>query len=163
MLRIVSMIMIISFHIIMHPVYSQLIDVQATSMIERRAFDQPIFFSKLLTLVFFLPFGKVGNACFLLITGYFMVGNEHIDLLRISKKLLSQFAFAIISLVVISFVFRLAFHEKYIGMISVTNLNFTSWFASYYLVIMLIAPFINHYIKSWEKDSIVHFSFHFLR
>ena len=46
-----------------------------------------------------MPFGLIGNALFILISGYFMVQKgKSIDLVKISRKLLMQLGFAAVGL-----------------------------------------------------------------
>ena len=104
LLRIVAMFMIISYHIILHCVNVQLVNLASIEKLQNGWFNNPLFYKQLLALALMMPFGLVGNAIFIMISGYFLADKE-IDMLKISKKLLSQLLFAAVTLVVASAIF----------------------------------------------------------
>ena len=89
LLRIIAMLMIISYHIIIHCVNIQLTNTVSIERLQNGWFNTPDFYNQLLMLALMMPLGLVGNAIFIMISGYFLADRE-IDMLKVSKKLLSQ-------------------------------------------------------------------------
>ena len=101
LLRIVAMLMIISYHIIIHCVNVQLVNVTSIEKLQNGWFNYPMFYRQLLGVALMMPFGLVGNALFIMISGYFLAEKE-VDMLKISRKLLTQLLFAAVVLVLAS-------------------------------------------------------------
>jgi len=74
LLRIISMLMIISYHIVLHCISIQLTDKTSITEWENGWFNQPFFYKKLCILNLILPMGNTANNIFILITGYFFCG-----------------------------------------------------------------------------------------
>lgn len=72
-LRIVAMYMIIIFHIVCHCVVVQLTNPGSLGRSSAGCFDYPVFYPRLMILNCIMTFGIIGNAIFMLISGYFMV------------------------------------------------------------------------------------------
>ena len=154
LLRIVAMFMIVVFHIVFHTVYEQLTDAKSIALMHNGLFNKPVFYSKLLTLVFILPLGKVGDTVFVLISGYFMINKEQIDLGKVAKKLLLPLMFATTSLVIISFTLHKIFPDTFLSLIPITNVNIQSWFLGYYfLVIIMAALFLNRFLAKLDRKK----------
>ena len=87
LLRVFAMIM--RYHVFCHCINEQLISIRPNG------FYSPDISMRLLVLVLVSPMGQMGNAIFIIISGYFMAhkGNN-VDLTKTAKKLLSQLAFA---------------------------------------------------------------------
>lgn len=98
LLRIIAMLMIIAHHIFAHCINVQLTDLQLITKLGNGWYCHPQFSKKLCMLTVFSPMGQVGNAIFIIISGYFMAHKESIDLTKIAKKLLFQLGFASIVL-----------------------------------------------------------------
>lgn len=94
LLRIIAMLMIIAYHIFRHCMYIQLTDINSITMLNNGWFSYPSFFKRLCILAVISPMGQIGNAIFLIVSGYFMADKKSIDLTTISKKLLYQLGFA---------------------------------------------------------------------
>ena len=89
LLRVIAMLMIILHHITVHCVYVQLTDITSINRLGNGLFNYPLFYKRLLILASMVPLGPIGNALFVLISGYFMISKEKkINLVKISKKLL---------------------------------------------------------------------------
>ena len=158
LLRIVAMFMIVIFHIVFHTVYEQLTNAKSIALMNNGLFNNPIFYKKLLTLVFILPLGKVGDTIFLLISGYFMINKEQIDLGKIAKKLLLPLMFATTSLVIISFTLHRIFPDVFISLIPITNVNIQSWFLGYYFLVMVMAAlFLNRFLAKMDRKKYLAF------
>lgn len=164
LLRIIAMLMIISYHIIIHCVNVQLTNTTSIEQMQNGWFNQPLFFRQLLLLAEMMPLGLVGNAIFILISGYFLVARE-IDMLKISKKLLSQLFFAAITLVSAStisiwYTGGEIVNDNLLSYIRIQYFNKMSWFVGYYFIIMLIAfVFLNHFLAKLSQRQYLGFIF----
>ena len=98
MLRVVAMIMIVAYHIFFHCINVQLTDVNLIGKLGNSYYCNPRFSWKLSMLALIAPMGQIGNAIFFLLSGYFMINNISINLIKTSKKLLGQLFFFIIVL-----------------------------------------------------------------
>lgn len=158
LLRIIAMLMIVIFHIVVHSVDYQLTDTSSMALMNNGLFNHPVFYKKLLLLTSIIPFGKMGDTVFILISGFFMIKKERIDLGKISKKLLLQLMFATTTLVISSFVCYKVLKTTYIGLIPITNINLQSWFVGYYFAVMVIAAlFLNRFLGKLERKQYVTF------
>lgn len=154
LLRVVAMLMIVLYHIVCHCV-----NIQVT---EGGLFNQPIFFKHLLILSAIMPLGSVGNAIFMLISGYFMASKgTKIDLLKISKKLLMQLGFASMVLVISStIVYRTLNGSMYAGLISVDSFNTMAWFVGYYFSVVLFGMlFLNSFLEKLDENKYLTYLF----
>ena len=144
LLRIIAMLMIISYHIIIHCVNIQITNTVSIERLQNGWFNTPDFYNQLLLLALMMPLGLVGNAIFIMISGYFLADRE-IDMLKVSRKLLTQLFFAAVTLVLAS-TFCIRYTEKSqflaentINYIKIQYFNKMSWFVGYYFIIILIA------------------------
>lgn len=164
LLRIVAMLMIISYHIILHCVNVQLINVTSIEKLQNGWFNNPMFYKQLLALALMMPFGLVGNALFIMISGYFLADRE-IDMFKISKKLLSQLLFAAVSLVLASSLFiwkytQIDVNENLFSYIRIQYFNKMSWFVGYYFIIMLLAfCVLNKFLATLDRNKYLGFLF----
>ena len=167
LLRIIAMLMIISYHIILHCVNVQLVNLTSIEKLQNGWFNNPIFYKQLLALALIMPFGLVGNALFIMISGYFLADRE-IDMLKISKKLLSQLLFAAVTLVLASSLFIWKFSspqapETLYNFIRIQYFNKMSWFVGYYFIVMLLAfCFLNKFLASLDQKKYLGFLFSIL-
>ena len=143
LLRIVAMLMIIAYHIIIHCVNVQLVNADSIERWQNGWFNQPMVFRQLLGVSLLMPFGLVGNALFVMISGYFLAEKE-IDIFKTSKKLLMQLLFAAIVLVIASTHFissgKYLLHTNTLfSYIRIQYFNKMSWFVGYYFIIIFIA------------------------
>ena len=65
LLRIFAMFMIIGYHIILHCVNVQLVNLTSIERLQNGWFNNPMFYKQLLALSLMMPFGLVGNALFI--------------------------------------------------------------------------------------------------
>ena len=164
LLRIIAMLMIISYHIIIHCVNVQLVNQTSIEKLQNGWFNNPVFYKELGALALMMPFGLVGNAIFIMISGYFLSDRE-IDILKISKKLLSELLFAAVALVLASSFFIWKFSntevpESLFSYIRIQYFNKMSWFVGYYFIIMLLAfCFLNRFLSKLDKQKYLGFLF----
>lgn len=148
LMRIVAMLMIIIFHICLHSIN----DTQISE--SGGPFNSPDIFHKMLIPTTFMQFGNIGNALFILISGYFMAGREKISLSKTATKLLSQLAFASLALVLLSMVIidKETGVHFFIHDLSIFNTDW--WFIGYYFVIILIGSlFLNKKIAQMDSRT----------
>lgn len=162
LLRIVAMLMIISYHIIIHCVNVQLVNVTSIEKLQNGWFNYPMFYRQLLGVALMMPFGLVGNALFIMISGYFLAEKE-VDMLKISRKLLTQLLFAAVVLVLASayFIWNTAntdYSNTLFSYIRIQYFNKMSWFVGYYFIIMLVAALgLNKYLAKLENKQYLGF------
>lgn len=151
LLRIAAMLMIIVYHIYAHCVDGQLNNGIYT------AFNNVGFYKKLFILDAIAPFGKIGNAVFIMISGYFMILKEtKINLGKTAKKLLLQMGFAAVLLTIIPPVVLLFVDGIKISVLNINVFNEMSWFAGYYFMIIVFAGiFFNKYLNELDKVQYV--------
>ena len=158
LLRIVAMLMIISFHIFFHCINIQLTDVNSIQVLGNDYFCHPFFSRKLCILALISPMGQIGNTIFILISGYFMITNESIDLAKISKKLLLQLGFSILILGSLSIYAYLNIKQYSIKLVSFNGFNYMSWYAGYYFIIIVIAKVcLNKLLNNLKEKNYIMF------
>lgn len=150
LLRIVAMLMIIVFHIIHHCVRNQLPN--------SAFFNSPALYKKLSIPQIIATMGSIGNAIFILISGYFMANRGKtggvIDLSKISVKLLSQLGFATVTVVVASTALHYAIKDVFVNMVSYQIFNSYAWFVGYYFLIVLCgALFLNSFLAALNRKQ----------
>lgn len=146
MLRIISMFLIVMCHMFLIPVQSD-----NGSIIQTFHNSQ----SNLLIAESFGIFGRLGNNLFVLISGYFLI-NKNVDVISSVRRILkisisvSSWAliFFIISTVVLGFNPLLMIKSMFPIIFSLY------WFVTPFVVLILIAPFLNQIISTiTKKDS----------
>ena len=158
LLRICAMLMIIMDHIVIHCINVQLTDTSSIERMGNGLFNEPVFFKKLMVIAFIIPWGNIGNALFMLISGYFMAGKQKIDITKISKKILAQLGMAAILLVLISTVCYLEIPDIKFNLVKIWDYNDMSWFAGYYFLIILGAKiFLNKFLNGLEEKQYISF------
>ena len=153
LLRIVAMFMIVLYHIVYHCVVVQLTNPVSMGRAVIDTFNHPFFYKKLLILYSMQTFGIIGNAIFILITGYFMANRDvnEINMGKISKKLLLELSFASLCLVCIPPIIHHLRPEIFITMDHISRINSSSWFVGYYFVVQLCgALFLNKFLSSLD-------------
>lgn len=149
LLRIVSILMIIVYHIVYHCVGVQLKGGDSVIKISNTLFNHPFFYKKLFLIDGIMTFGPIANAVFLMISGYFMVvKNKKINLTQIAMKLLLQLGFAAVALVIASaLLFRYDGENSFYSLFSINSFNSMSWYVGYYFLIILMGVlFLNKYL-----------------
>ena len=164
LLRIIAMLMIIAYHMIIHCVNVQLVNTASIEKLQNGWFNYPFFYKKLLAIAMMMPFGLIGNAIFVMISGYFLADRE-IDMFKISKKLLTQLLFAAVILVLASsyFIYRQAniiYSDTLFSYIRIQYFNKMSWFVGYFFIIMVIAYlWLNRFLSKLDKHQYLGFLF----
>ena len=155
LLRVVAMVMITMFHIWMHCVDTQLTNADSIARMQNGWFSTPEFFARLLLLQTISPFGRTGNAIFILISGFFLVQKgQNIDLGKTARKLLFQQGFAAVLLTVGSALCFACFPGVFIEMIDINGFNKLSWFVGYYFVVILCAYlFLNRWLAKLSQKQ----------
>lgn len=138
LLRIVAMIMIIFHHI---------------GYFSGFAYDPNVIGANRLITQFITYGGHVGVDVFVLISGYFLISSELLKLVKIIKIWLQMIFYSLLGLIIGVLFFGYTLTPKAIG-IALIPFLYKQWpFASAYLVIMIIAPFINKLIAGISKGQ----------
>ena len=159
-LRIFAMILIIAFHIIYHCVVEiQLTDPQSMARFQNGLFNSPAFYRNLLLLSAVMPMGPVGNAVFLLISGFYRVDPaKTIDPVKTGAKLLTQTGFAAVTLVLFSFLCTFLCPRFSTNPLSIQVFNSMCWFVGYYFLVTLIAwLFLNRFLITCSRMEYLSF------
>ncbi len=160
LLRIIAMLMIVIFHIVFHCVNVQLTGGDSVIKTSSSLFNHPVFYKKLFLLNSIMTWGSIGNALFLIISGYFLVNlKKKINIIKISKKLLLQLGFASIVLVITStLLYKINFIQSFIQLIDINSFNYLSWYVGYYFAVILLAYlFLNKYLNKFSKKQYITF------
>lgn len=160
LLRIITMISIIMYHITCHCVEVQLKGGDSVVNAYNNLFSYPFFYKKIFLVNGMMPVGNVGNLIFLLISGYFLIDKKQINIIKTTKKLLFQLLFATILLVLGSnIVLNLLNNMANIMLIDISFLNSNApWYVGYYFIVILIAYlFLNKWLNSINQEKYLTF------
>ena len=119
-------------------------------------FNQPIIYLRLLIFEIGLPLGAFGNGLFIMISGYFMNGNDHIDTGKIAKKLMLQLGFAVGVLLIANAVWVTFLKNETLSLAKITINEFNSgwWFIGYYFFIIILAKiFLNGFTAKLTRNQ----------
>ena len=139
LLRIFAIILIILYHI-------QRYGSQPLLTGSYGYFSTPEIDPRLLVFEIGGPFGGIGNGLFIMISGYFMNANLHIDTGKIAKKLMLQLGFAVTVLIIANAVWVTFFKNENLSleMATIGDFNNGWWFIGYYFLVILLAKlFLN--------------------
>lgn len=96
--------------------------------------------------------GKIGVNCLILITGYFMV-NSSINYMKLLKLIFEVFFYSILSMIIFYGLGLSAFDPKVVKE-SLFPLTYDMyWFATTYIVLYLLSPFINYFIRGLSRGN----------
>lgn len=161
LLRILAMLLIIGAHLSGGGIALQLSDWVKSGW-NADYFCHPIFYKRLCILAMAHPSGKMGNALFILISGYFMANkpSQAIDLTKSGKKLLCMIAYAVALLTFASAVFRQFVRNPLSGGTITSFVDFTWfdahswWFPGYYFLVILIGKlFLNKWLAEADRKK----------
>lgn len=153
LLRIWAMILIIISHIFVHGINMQIYNENYS--IAGELFNNLFVYRKLIITYYGALLGQVGNAIFFLISGYFLIEKEHINLVKKIEKILSQTLYVTIVLVFISVIFIKNNLIK-IGAVSLNQFNDGWWFAAIYIFTIVCAElFLNKYLAKMTKHEYI--------
>ena len=117
-------------------------------------FKEAIYYKRLQILNFIKTFGTIGNNIFILISGYFMSSRgKNIKLSKIATKLLSELAFVIAIMMMLSTILSMTIlRNRYMYFVKLTSFNEDMWFVGYYFVVIVIAYlFLNEYLAKLDR------------
>lgn len=138
-LRIVSMILIVMHHYSVHGGFDLI--------------NTNLSFNKIWLQILSLG-GKLGVNCFVLITGYFMI-NSKFRFKAILKIILAIMFYAFIP-IIIFYGFNIVEMNFKTLIKSILPINFSLyWFATIYIILYCLAPFINNFIQNSSKRDLL--------
>lgn len=156
LLRIVAMLMIITYHVVAVAfVNNQLKSESYIAALDVNCFCDAKFYPQLLLVQLLMPFGAVGNAIFILISGYFMVSKRtSVNLAKSGIKLFSQLLFGVLLITCASAAYFHFFKEDYVYLYGINFLNSGLWFLGYYFVIIVFGKvFLNDHLQKLDKKQ----------
>ena len=142
LLRIISMVMIIAFHVSCHGKWDgggvfYPIDLTANT-----------FF-----LQCFVPFGKIGVNLYVLISGYFLILSSKSTWPKLVKLWIQMLFYSITICVFFYFINGDAYSLETIVWALTPTVSLVWWFASTYLIMLALSPFINKALLSCEEKN----------
>ena len=149
LLRIFAMLLIVLSHVQQH-------GSKPALTADNGYFAQPIFYLRLLIFEFGSPLGAIGNGLFIMISGYFMNANQHIDTGKIAEKLLLQLGFATVLLMTAYSVYITFLKNTAATWTAITigDFNNSWWFIGYYFLIIIIAKiFLNGFTAKLTRNQ----------
>ncbi len=149
LLRVFAMLIIVGYHIFCHCINMQLVSIQPNG------FYSPDISTRMMFLALLSPMGQMGNAIFIIISGYFMANKVNdIDLTRIVKKLLLQLGFAALIIGIASVVAYNRFSEYSLNLVNFNSFNNMSWFIGYYFIVIVCGKlFLNKLLDKLDKKG----------
>jgi len=129
LLRIVCILFIVTHHIIVHGDWNWAVISQNEGL---HAF-----------MVFINLFGKVGVNVFVLITGYFLIRSKGIKLEKAVRLWLEILFYSVVISAVFGIVKSVDYSTADVYRILTPVLSETWWFASCYMVLIIVSPFLN--------------------
>lgn len=149
LLRIFAMILIIIHHITVHVLYKQMQPGYLYGPGE--LFNNLAYYKKLTFVDFGFQVGKIGNALFLLLSGYFLCNKKEINISKTIKKLLSQVLFITLALVIFGLVLQFFIRD----IPTLPTLQFYNdewWFIGYYIIVIIASSIILKKYKLSKKQ-----------
>ena len=140
-IRIISIIMIVISHYCVHGV------LNPSTM--------PLGLNRFLLEIFTL--GNIGTVLFILISGYFMINSKEIKLKKLIRLILQVMFYSIIIYIIIVLTRQEPFSIKD-AIKNIFPITFKEyWFASTYIMLYILSPFINKFLNSLTRKE--HFVF----
>lgn len=157
-LRIVAMVMIVIAHVVHNGVRHQLVDSSSIARLQNNLFANPEFYDRIFLVTGLLPIGNIGNAIFILISGYFMIEfGKSIKFGEISKKILLQLGFAVLLRMIVPLIYYGIYvpnKELIVNYGGINEFNSVYWFPGYYLFVIIIAGFfLNTKLLSLSQNT----------
>lgn len=136
-LRIISMILIVMSHYVMHSGFD--------------FHELPFSINKI--ILEFSVLGNIGTMLFVLISGYFLINSNRINLKKVIKYIF-QVMFYSISIYLLICIFNKETLSIKSLMLNFMPLTFKRyWFATTYFIIYLFHPYINKFINSLSRKE----------
>ncbi len=137
LLRIVAILLIISFHYVFSGGYS---------------FDAEISFNKI-TVDFFTMVGELGVNLFILITGYFSVNSSEIKLGKIVLVIAEVYFYNVLSMILLSKYDQIPFTDTFSFKDIFPTVYGVYWFATAYVLVYLFSPYINKMLRALSEPE----------
>lgn len=149
LLRIIAMIIIIMHHFGVHGVFH--VSDKSWNILIVDNISWQIIFTQIVSWG-----GGVGNAIFILITGYFMI-NKKVNFKKIILLLFSMFIYSWIIEIIYIYGLNMPYSVKMIIKETIPIYFGNNWFVSCYIIFSLFIPFINKFLNSLNKKQYIIF------
>lgn len=166
LLRIISMLMIVAHHLSVHGCLDAIYyNIVATENLDAFSFNRLFVWT-------LYPGGQIGVALFMMISGYFVCRKENVSIQKVAHQIIF-YAFTLTTLFFIVFSYlKLTNNAEILGIIDLgrpinelgKNLaaiilrpvtGGTWWFATTYVLIMLVSPLINRFLSGINKRGFI--------
>ena len=134
LLRIVAMMLIILHHLFVNCISGLFAEINASA--PAQLINNQEFYGKIILMDYAFSLGKIGNLLFIMISGYFLIDKESVNLAGRIKKILSQVLFITLTLTIGSF--GLLFVKNIRTTITVFSFQEEWWFIGFYIAIVII-------------------------
>ena len=141
LLKILAIFLIVSFH-------ASFKGIPAPVANNLNWFNQILYF-------LFYHFGELGVNLFMLITGFFLVNSRKVHWSKIIKFIIDVYFFSLISVLFCIIMNKYVFHIKDLFPITFSYY----WYITGYLIIYILSPFINRFIKCLSHKDFFRFLF----
>ena len=147
-MRIVAMLMIIAHHLALHGILNCDGDIYNSGNV----------FNRLVAQLYF-PGGEVGVGLFFMISGYFLVNSDKKT--KLLKLLLQIIFYGVLLLILALYIYRERGGKfQIISAVNYLLVPISSvkwWFATYYILVLLLAPYINPFLRKLNKKGFIIF------
>lgn len=166
LLRIISMLMIVAHHLSVHACFNPVnYNIVSAENIEA------IHFNKMLIYLLY-PGGQIGVALFMMISGFFVCCKESVSIRKVARQVIFYaFTLTVIFFIVFSYL-KFTNNTEVLGIIDLGRpikelvKNLTAiicrpvtggawWFATTYVLIMLVSPLINRFLNGINKRGFI--------
>lgn len=149
LLRIIAIIIIIMHHFGVHGVFHVLDKSHNILIVDNLSWQ--IIFTQIVSWG-----GNVGNAIFVLITGYFLI-NKKVNVKKIILLLFSMFLYSWIIEILYFGILGVPYSIKMIIRESIPIYFGNNWFVSCYIIFSFFIPFINKFLNNINKKEYIMF------
>ena len=151
LLRIFAVVLIIFHHICIHIIAKQIPSVEYNP---DGLFNNFSFYNRLFITDFGLQIGRVANALFILISGYFLCSKDNTNVFKQAKKLLSQILYVTLLIMSLSLIYQLTIDKSFTYIETFKSFSDQWWFVGYYFIIILFGSlFINKKINRLSREK----------
>ena len=117
-------------------------------------FNNSLFYNRLFITDFGLQIGRVANALFILISGYFLCSKKSINISKQATKLLLQLFYITLLIMFLSLIYQITIDKSFVYIETFKSFSEQWWFVGYYFIIILLGEvFLNKKISELSKGK----------
>lgn len=143
LLKILSMIMIISHHSVQH-----MLDY------DYKVFDLPFSVNNYFSIIFDFLGGQVGVYIFIIISAFFIMKKDKYHINKIFKIILESFFISIFIVLLVQLILKIKVDKTMLKYSLLVPFNDHYWFINAYIAFYIIAPFLNKFQKNLSNNEL---------